>query len=102
MERVIRIWLRELLQDVGVILPLLSCCTIASFKILLSVTLSSSSDSFLAHGKPVFINEHQVEKFLYTTLKLNSAVMTYSRMAAVVLVSLPPPPANHPAYLYME
>ncbi|CAM8909708.1 unnamed protein product [Rhodiola kirilowii] len=56
----------------------------------------------MADGKPVFINEHQVEKFLYTTLKLNSAVMTYSRMAAVVLVSLPPPPANHPAYLYME
>ena len=25
-----------------------------------------------------------------------------SRMAAVVLVSLPPPPLNHPAYFYME
>lgn len=48
------------------------------------------------------INENQVQKFLYTTLKLNSTILRYSRMAAVVLVSLPPPPANHPPYLYME
>lgn len=48
------------------------------------------------------INEQQVEKFLYTTLKLNSTILRYSRMAAVVLVSLPPPPVNHAAYLYME
>lgn len=48
------------------------------------------------------VNEQQVEKFLYTTLKLNSTIMKYSRMAAVVLVSLPPPPVNHPSYFYME
>lgn len=53
-------------------------------------------------GKPVVVNEQQVEKFLYTTLKLNSTILKYSRMAAVVLVSLPPPPTNHPAYFYME
>ncbi|GMY38051.1 cation-chloride cotransporter 1 [Fagus crenata] len=55
-----------------------------------------------ADGKPVVVNEQQVEKFLYTTLKLNSTILRYSRMAAVVLVSLPPPPVNHPAYFYME
>ncbi|KAJ8425234.1 hypothetical protein Cgig2_000531 [Carnegiea gigantea] len=48
------------------------------------------------------VNEKQVEKFLFTTLKLNSTILEYSRMAAVVLVSLPPPPSNHPAYFYME
>ncbi|XP_052179630.1 cation-chloride cotransporter 1 isoform X2 [Diospyros lotus] len=56
----------------------------------------------MADGKPVVVNEQQVEKFLYTTLKLNSTILHYSRMAAVVLVSLPPPPLNHPAYFYME
>ncbi|XP_075489037.1 cation-chloride cotransporter 1 [Primulina tabacum] len=56
----------------------------------------------IADGKPVVVNEQQVEKFLYTTLKLNSTILRYSRMAAVVLVSLPPPPLNHPAYFYME
>ncbi|CAA0827572.1 Cation-chloride cotransporter 1 [Striga hermonthica] len=56
----------------------------------------------MADGKPVVVNEQQVEKFLYTTLKLNSTILKYSRMAAVVLVSLPPPPLNHPAYFYME
>ncbi|EPS64392.1 hypothetical protein M569_10388, partial [Genlisea aurea] len=55
-----------------------------------------------ADGKPVIVNEQQVEKFLYTTLKLNSTILRYSRMAAVVLVSLPPPPENHPSYFYME
>ncbi|KAG2398774.1 Cation-chloride cotransporter [Vigna angularis] len=55
-----------------------------------------------ADGKPVVVNEKQVEKFLYTTLKLNSIILRYSRMAAVVLVSLPPPPLSHPAYFYME
>ncbi|KAL9251398.1 Cation-chloride cotransporter 1-like protein [Drosera capensis] len=55
-----------------------------------------------ADGKEVIVNEQQVEKFLYTTLKLNSTILRYSRMAAVVLVSLPPPPSNHPAYFYME
>ncbi|BFI30506.1 protein MpCCC1 [Marchantia polymorpha subsp. ruderalis] len=47
-------------------------------------------------------NEEKVTKFLYTTLKLNSIILRYSRMAAVVLVSLPPPPRHHPAYCYME
>lgn len=56
----------------------------------------------MADGKPVVVNEQQVEKFLYTTLKLNSTILRYSRMAAVVLVSLPAPPLNHPAYFYME
>ncbi|XP_059668408.1 cation-chloride cotransporter 1 [Cornus florida] len=56
----------------------------------------------MADGKPVAVNEQQVEKFLYTTLKLNSMILSHSRMAAVVLVSLPPPPLNHPAYFYME
>ncbi|KAG8365656.1 hypothetical protein BUALT_Bualt18G0128700 [Buddleja alternifolia] len=56
----------------------------------------------MADGKGVIVNEQQVEKFLYTTLKLNSTILKYSRMAAVVLVSLPPPPLNHPAYFYME
>ncbi|KMT04393.1 hypothetical protein BVRB_8g184640 [Beta vulgaris subsp. vulgaris] len=53
-------------------------------------------------GKNVVVNEQQIEKFLYTTLKLNSTMLRYSRMAAVVLVSLPPPPVNHPSYFYME
>ncbi|KAL7606912.1 hypothetical protein Lser_V15G14552 [Lactuca serriola] len=56
----------------------------------------------MADGKNVVVNEQQVDKFLYTTLKLNSTIMYHSRMAAVVLVSLPPPPLNHPAYFYME
>ncbi|KAK1378378.1 Cation-chloride cotransporter 1 [Heracleum sosnowskyi] len=56
----------------------------------------------MADGKPVIVYEQQVEKFLYTTLKLNSTILHYSRMAAVVLVSLPPPPLNHPTYFYME
>lgn len=58
--------------------------------------------ALMADGKPVVVNDQQVEKFLYTTLKLNSTILKYSRMAAVVLVSLPPPPVNHPAYFYME
>lgn len=56
----------------------------------------------MADGKPVIVYEQQVEKFLYTTLKLNSTILYYPRMATVVLVSLPPPPLNHPAYFYME
>ncbi|KVH97882.1 Amino acid permease domain-containing protein [Cynara cardunculus var. scolymus] len=56
----------------------------------------------MADGKNVVVNEQQVDKFLYTTLKLNSTIMSHSRMAAVVLVSLPPPPLNHPSYFYME
>ncbi|KAM0009072.1 putative amino acid permease/ SLC12A domain, SLC12A transporter family [Helianthus debilis subsp. tardiflorus] len=50
----------------------------------------------------VGVDEQQVDKFLYTTLKLNSTIMKQSGMAAVVLVSLPPPPEKHPSYLYME
>lgn len=50
----------------------------------------------------VALDEEKVNKFLYTTIKLNSIIMRYSRMAAVVLVSLPPPPSNHPPYCYME
>ncbi|CAA7062358.1 unnamed protein product [Microthlaspi erraticum] len=60
------------------------------------------SNPLLPNGKPMVVNEQQVEKFLYTMLKLNSTILNYSRMAAVVLVSLPPPPLNHPAYFYME
>lgn len=56
----------------------------------------------MADGKNVVVDEQQVEKFLYTTLKLNSTILRYSRMAATVLVSLPPPPLDHPAYFYME
>ncbi|GAA0165276.1 secondary carrier transporter [Lithospermum erythrorhizon] len=56
----------------------------------------------MADGKPVVVNEQQVEKFLFTTLKLNSTILKHSRMAAVVLVSLPPPPVSHPAYFFME
>ncbi|QHO56631.1 hypothetical protein S83_007724 [Arachis hypogaea] len=56
----------------------------------------------MANGKRAVVNEQQVEKFLFTTLKLNSIMLRYSRMAAVVLVSLPPPPLNHPSYFYME
>ncbi|KAK4778969.1 hypothetical protein SAY86_006497 [Trapa natans] len=63
---------------------------------------SSEGRPLMADGKPVVVNEQQVEKFLYTTLKLNSTILRYSRMAAVVLVSLPPPPLSHPAYFYME
>ncbi|XVE48510.1 hypothetical protein DITRI_Ditri01bG0007600 [Diplodiscus trichospermus] len=56
----------------------------------------------MADGKTVVVDEQQAEKFLYTTLKLNSTILRYSRMAAVVLVSLPPPPVSHPTYCYME
>ncbi|CAI5503255.1 unnamed protein product [Closterium sp. Naga37s-1] len=48
------------------------------------------------------LDESKVNKFLYTTIKLNSIILRYSRMAAVVLVSLPPPPQNHPPYCYMD
>lgn len=59
------------------------------------------NSSRIRHEGSVF-NEQQVNKFLYTTLKLNSIILRYSRMAAVVLVSLPPPPPHHPACFYME
>ena len=53
-------------------------------------------------GRVEDFEESKVNKFLYTTIKLNSIILRYSRMAAVVLVSLPPPPQNHPPYCYME
>ncbi|KAG0472150.1 hypothetical protein HPP92_016696 [Vanilla planifolia] len=56
----------------------------------------------MADGKQVSVDEQQIYKFLYTTLRLNSTILRYSRMAAVVLVSLPPPPSSNPAYFYME
>uniref|UniRef100_A0A0E0JHL3 Cation chloride cotransporter n=1 Tax=Oryza punctata TaxID=4537 RepID=A0A0E0JHL3_ORYPU len=52
--------------------------------------------------KQVVVDEQKVDKFLYTMLKLNATILRHSRMAVVVLVSLPPPPLNHPAYCYME
>eukprot|EP00271_Cylindrocystis_brebissonii_P023571 TRINITY_DN9846_c0_g2_i1.p1 TRINITY_DN9846_c0_g2~~TRINITY_DN9846_c0_g2_i1.p1 ORF type:complete len:989 (+),score=206.25 TRINITY_DN9846_c0_g2_i1:128-3094(+) len=63
---------------------------------------SSSSSSSSSERAPMEFNEKKVNKYLYTTLKLNSIIMRYSRLAAVVLVSLPPPPLRHPAYCYME
>uniref|UniRef100_A0A803N816 DUF7699 domain-containing protein n=1 Tax=Chenopodium quinoa TaxID=63459 RepID=A0A803N816_CHEQI len=48
----------------------------------------------MADGKLIVVNEQQVEKFLYTALKL----LRYSRMTVVVLVSLPPPPPS-PIYI---
>ncbi|XP_038894315.1 cation-chloride cotransporter 1 isoform X1 [Benincasa hispida] len=75
---------------------------IASYLSEMKTTAESRGTTLMADGKPVSVNEQQVEKFLNTTLKLNSTILRYSRMAAVVLVSLPPPPVNHPAYFYME
>ncbi|KAK2450827.1 cation-chloride co-transporter [Trifolium repens] len=68
----------------------------------MKATAEREGAPLMADGKTVVVNEKQVEKFLYTTLKLNSIILRYSRMAAVVLVSLPPPPLCHPAYFYME
>ncbi|KAJ8475537.1 hypothetical protein OPV22_019264 [Ensete ventricosum] len=75
---------------------------IASYLAEMKEAASNEGKPLMADGKPVVVNEQQVDKFLYTTLKLNSTILRYSRMAAVVLVSLPPPPLNHPAYFYME
>uniref|UniRef100_A0A7N0U443 Cation-chloride cotransporter 1 n=1 Tax=Kalanchoe fedtschenkoi TaxID=63787 RepID=A0A7N0U443_KALFE len=75
---------------------------IAKYLIDMKESAKRNGNQLMADGKPVIVNEHQIEKFLYTTLKLNSTILRYSRMAAVVLVSLPPPPVNHPAYFYME
>lgn len=75
---------------------------IASYLTEMKETAEREGRPLMADGKTVVVNEQQVEKFLYTTLKLNSTILRYSRMAAVVLVSLPPPPLNHPAYFYME
>ncbi|XP_072984305.1 cation-chloride cotransporter 1 isoform X2 [Typha latifolia] len=75
---------------------------IASYLAEMKETAQREGRPLMADGKQVVVNEQQVDKFLYTTLKLNSTILRYSRMAAVVLVSLPPPPLNHPAYFYME
>nr|XP_011460655.1 PREDICTED: cation-chloride cotransporter 1 isoform X1 [Fragaria vesca subsp. vesca] len=75
---------------------------IADYLAEMKSTSKKHGTPLMADGKQVIVNEQQVEKFLYTTLKLNSTILRYSRMAAVVLVSLPPPPVNHPAYFYME
>uniref|UniRef100_A0A0E0EK90 Cation chloride cotransporter n=1 Tax=Oryza meridionalis TaxID=40149 RepID=A0A0E0EK90_9ORYZ len=65
-------------------------------------TAQREGHPLMEDGKQVVVNEQKIEKFLYTMFKLNSTILRYSRMAAVVLVSLPPPPLNHPAYFYME
>ncbi|XP_047311782.1 cation-chloride cotransporter 1-like [Impatiens glandulifera] len=75
---------------------------IASYLTGMRDRVKKEGGPLMADGKAVTVNEQQVEKFLYTTLKLNSTILRYSRMAAVVLVSLPPPPRNHPAAFYME
>ncbi|KAH7837874.1 hypothetical protein Vadar_019157 [Vaccinium darrowii] len=75
---------------------------ISSYLLEMKEKAEREKTPLMADGKAVVVNEQQVEKFLYTTLKLNSTILRYSRMAAVVLVSLPPPPMNHPAYFYME
>ncbi|XP_010921512.1 cation-chloride cotransporter 1 isoform X2 [Elaeis guineensis] len=75
---------------------------IAAYLAEMKETARREGNPLMADGKPVVVNEQQVDKFLYTTLKLNSTILRYSRMAAVVFVSLPPPPLNHPAYFYME
>ncbi|PRQ29622.1 putative SLC12A transporter [Rosa chinensis] len=75
---------------------------IADYLAEMKSTAKKQGTPLMADGKQVVVNEQQVEKFLYTTLKLNSTILRYSRMVAVVLVSLPPPPVNHPAYFYME
>ena len=41
-------------------------------------------------------------QYVFTSLKLNSTIRVHSKRAALVLVSLPPPPQSHPAYNYME
>jgi solute carrier family 12 (potassium/chloride transporter), member 4/6 len=55
----------------------------------------------MENGRQVVVNEQKIDKFLYTMLRLNSTILRYSRMAAVVLVSLPPRPLNYPSYFYM-
>ncbi|XP_074573484.1 cation-chloride cotransporter 1-like isoform X1 [Curcuma longa] len=75
---------------------------IAAYLAEMKETARKQGTPLMASGKQVVVNDQQVDKFLYTTLKLNSTILRYSRMAAVVLVSLPPPPLNHPSYFYME
>ncbi|KAG9157820.1 hypothetical protein Leryth_000004 [Lithospermum erythrorhizon] len=75
---------------------------VASYMAEMKERAQRENTPLMADGKPVVVNEQQVEKFLFTTLKLNSTILKHSRMAAVVLVSLPPPPVSHPAYFFME
>ncbi|KAL3632325.1 Protein ccc1 [Castilleja foliolosa] len=75
---------------------------ISGYMGLMKENAERDGTGLMADGKRVVVNEQQVEKFLFTMLKLNSTILKYSRMAAVVLVSLPPPPVNHPAYFFME
>nr|XP_024365910.1 cation-chloride cotransporter 1-like isoform X2 [Physcomitrium patens] len=67
-----------------------------------SLKRTGSSSNNPSESAVPAVDEQQVNKFLYTCLKLNSIIMRYSGPAAVVLVSLPPPPQHHPAYCYME
>lgn len=75
---------------------------ISEYSTQISSEAERNGSPLMAEGKPVIINEQKVHKFLYTALKLNSTILSHSKMAAVVLVSFPPPPHNHPAYCYME
>uniref|UniRef100_A0A0D9V046 Amino acid permease/ SLC12A domain-containing protein n=1 Tax=Leersia perrieri TaxID=77586 RepID=A0A0D9V046_9ORYZ len=68
----------------------------------LKETAEREGQALLEGKRRVVVDEQKVDKFLYTMLKLNATIFRYSKMAAVVLVSLPPPPSNHPAYCYME
>lgn len=75
---------------------------IATYLDEMKETASKEGSLLMADGKQVVVNERQVDRFLYAALKLNSMILQYSRMASVVLVSLPAPPVNHPSYFYME
>ncbi|GLT85722.1 hypothetical protein SLE2022_039020 [Rubroshorea leprosula] len=75
---------------------------IANYLTDINTTAEKNRTPLMADGKNVIVNEQQVEKFLYTTLKLNSTILRYSRMAAVVLVSLPPPPASQPSGILLH
>ncbi|XP_044392260.1 cation-chloride cotransporter 1-like [Triticum aestivum] len=64
---------------------------------------SSSSGAQPDDSQEAYTSAQQrVDKFLFTMFKLNSTILRHSRMAAMLLVRLPPPPLNHPAYFYME
>ncbi|KAG0589960.1 hypothetical protein KC19_1G060000 [Ceratodon purpureus] len=68
-----------------------------------AVTKKSRKDtSKQAEAEPRMLDEHEVNKYLYTCLKLNLIIKRYSPLAAVVLVSLPPPPPQQPSFCYME
>uniref|UniRef100_A0A8R7UIV1 Uncharacterized protein n=1 Tax=Triticum urartu TaxID=4572 RepID=A0A8R7UIV1_TRIUA len=57
----------------------------------------------MVDGKQALVmSKQKLDGFLYTMLKLKSLIPRHSRMAAIVLVNLPPPPLNPLAYFYME